>query len=75
MPYKSKVRKRKYQREYMRRRRGSNSKGESKAKKRGNVSPDVSPKVRAYLRPRRDFVTKLPGGEEMYGFEEVFEQR
>jgi len=65
MPYKSKAKKRAYQRKYMRRRRAE-EKAESEREN------DIRP-VKPVLRARRDLVVHLPGGEEIYGFEETFE--
>lgn len=65
MPYKSKAKKRIYQRKYMRRKR-SNKKAESEREN------DIRP-LKPVLRASRDLVVHLPGGEELYGFGETFE--
>ncbi len=74
MPYKSKAKRRIYQRELMRRRRGSNITGESKYNSQRNVRPDVRPSPQETKRRAGkgdDLRTDLPGGEAMWGFEET----
>ncbi len=72
MPFKSKVRKRIYQREYMRRRRGSNTTAKSEAKPPESVSPNVRPKRQRDVRPRvrDDLFTDLGNGEGWWGWDE-----
>lgn len=75
MPYKSKIKKRIYQRELMRRRRGSNFNARGGFTLPETVSPSVRPgkagKGKRTVRPpgkaRDDLRTDLPGGECWWG--------
>lgn len=75
MPYKSRVRRRIYQRELMRQRRGSNNNTRSGFTLPESVSPSVSPgkagrgkrTVRPSSKARDDLRTDLPGGECWWG--------
>lgn len=78
MPYKSKVKKRIYQRELMRRRRGSNNNTRSSFTLPDIVRPSVRPSkggkgkpiVRPSSKARDDLRTDLPGGECIWGWDE-----